>query len=165
MTQNIVEQEVLALEAANLEAVERIECWLNASIAVYQTIGVETVLSTDKYRPLVERARRSGFQVRMIYVVLASAELQVARIRTRFLEGGHDVPPEKINARRLRSFEQLAWFYRNVDECFVYDNSTGEPALIAEKIGPAFFRWQALPRDMQITLEKFGAFLQPEAAK
>lgn len=119
MTQNIVEQEAQALGAANLEAVERIERWLNASIAVYQTIGVETVLSTDKYRALVERARRSGFHVRMIYVVLASAELQVARIRTRVLEGGHDVPREKIKARRLRSFEQLAWFYKNADECFV----------------------------------------------
>jgi predicted ABC-type ATPase len=42
--------EGLELVAANLEAVQRIEVWLDASIRAHQTVGVETVLSTDKYR-------------------------------------------------------------------------------------------------------------------
>lgn len=165
LTQSIVEQENVALNDANLAAVKRIEQWLDASISVYQTIGVETVLSTEKYRSLVVHARRSSFQIRMIYVVLSSPELQAARIRTRVSEGGHDVPVEKIASRRLRSFEQLAWFYRNVDECFIYDNSTGEPELIAEKIGPALFRWGPLPVDLEETLDRFGALLHPVKAK
>lgn len=45
--------EKLPLDAANLEAVKRIESWLHASVEAHQTIGVETVLSTDKYRSLV----------------------------------------------------------------------------------------------------------------
>lgn len=55
--------ENLPLGAANLEAVIRIKAWLKASIAVHKTIGVETVLSTDKYRPLVERAKDLGFAI------------------------------------------------------------------------------------------------------
>jgi predicted ABC-type ATPase len=107
LTRAIVERERLSLEQANRLAVERVEQWLYASIAVYQTIRVETVLSTDKYRPLIETARAHGFQVRMIYVLLRSADLQTERVRRRVAEGGHDVPEDKIGARRVRSFEQL----------------------------------------------------------
>ena len=46
LTQRIVEQEHLGIDAANLAAVERIERWLFTSVDVHQTIGVETVLST-----------------------------------------------------------------------------------------------------------------------
>lgn len=161
LTQSIVEQEALLQNDANLEAVRRIERWLYTSVDVYQTIGVETVLSSGKYRALVKGAKLSGFHVRMIFVVVSSVELQISRVRLRVEEGGHDVPADKIAARRLRSFEQLAWFYRNVDECYIYDNSTGEPKLLAEKMGPALFRWGALPSDMQETLELHGAFLPP----
>jgi ABC-type molybdenum transport system ATPase subunit/photorepair protein PhrA len=45
------------LQDANLEAVSRMEAWLEASIRAHQTVGVETVLSTDKYRRLVVAAK------------------------------------------------------------------------------------------------------------
>ena len=57
LTLRIQEVEGLALQDANLEAVKRIEAWLEASIRAHQTVGVETVLSTDKYRRLVAEAR------------------------------------------------------------------------------------------------------------
>lgn len=157
LTQAISEHEGVATEPANLAAVQRIERWLYASIDVYQTIGVETVLSSDKYRNLVLQARRSGFEVRMIYVTLRSAELQAQRIRIRVAEGGHDVPPDKIVSRRARSLDQLAWFFGRVDECFIYDNSTSEPELIAEKMG-GLFKWRDLPADMEAAFERAGVF-------
>jgi predicted ABC-type ATPase len=49
--------EGLGRDEANLAAVSRIETWLDASIDVHQTIGVETVLSTPKYRRLVTKAK------------------------------------------------------------------------------------------------------------
>ncbi len=159
LTQSIVEQERVGLADANLIAVQRLERWLHASIDVYQTIGVETVLSTGKYRPLVERAKEAGFRVRMIYVVLATVTLQAQRVRLRVAEGGHDVPPEKIAARRARSFDQLAWFARNVDDCYIYDNSTGEPQLIAESMGGGVLVWEALPSDLQQALAECGVFI------
>lgn len=133
LTAKIVETEKLPLEAANLAAVERIQTWLDASIDAYQTIGVETVLSSPKYRDLVVVARSRGFEVRMIYVVLASPELQLERIIERVSSGGHDVPENKVRARRLRSFEQLAWFAQHVDQLLIFDNSVGEPDLIGVK--------------------------------
>src|SRR6266478_10062672 len=65
--------------SANLEAVIRIEAWLEASIRVHQTVGVETVLSTGKYRRLVDEAKRLNFEFRLIYVVLDSPDRNVER--------------------------------------------------------------------------------------
>jgi predicted ABC-type ATPase len=159
LTVKIVEQEKLDLEAANLEAVQRIEAWLNASVDAYQTIGVETVLSSPKYQPLVVKAKAAGFAVRMIYVVLRSADLQIERVAIRVSDGGHDVPHEKILFRRTRSFEQLAWFLDYVDNCYIYDNSDGTPDLLAELNGPALCCWKPLPTDMEAVLKACGTFI------
>ena len=152
LTTAIAEAEGLPIAAANLSAVQRIEHWLNASIEVYQTIGVETVLSSAKYQALVTRAQAAGFQVRMIYIVLRSAELQIERVRLRVAEGGHDVPQEKIRSRRQRSFEQLAWFAQRVDDLWLFDNSTGEPRLIGAKAGGVIRRLSQWPQDMEAAL-------------
>jgi predicted ABC-type ATPase len=98
-----------------------------------QTIGVETVLSTPKYRDLIETARGNGFEIRMPYVVLDSAALQLKRIRIRVAEGGHDVPEDKVIARRQRSFQQLALFAEYLDRLVIFNNSPGEPSLAAYK--------------------------------
>ena len=95
----------------------------------------------------------------MLYVFLRDEALQLERIKLRVAEGGHDVPTNKVIARRKRSFEQLAWFYRQVDQCYIFDNSTGEPQLAAEKMGPAIWRSIRLPKDMEAVLEDNGAFL------
>ncbi len=159
LTAKIVEQEELKLNDANLAAVERIEAWLEASIEAYLTIGVETVLSSPKYRRLVLKAKAGGFEVRMIYVVLKSVELQAKRIQIRVSEGGHDVPVDKIAARRKRSFEQLAWFLEHVDKCFIFDNSDGEPDVIAEWFGSGLNCYTKLPEDMKTVLINSGIYI------
>lgn len=145
LTADIIARENLALGPANLRAVERIETWLHTSLEVYQTIGIETVLSSDKYRRLVLRARERGFEVRMIYVLLNTVARQIARVRGRVAEGGHDVPEDRIRARRTRSFQQLAWFAGNVDRLDIFDNSVGEPVLMASKTWGAPLVWHRSP--------------------
>jgi predicted ABC-type ATPase len=133
LTARLQTAENLKPDIANATALDRIQAWLQASIDVHQTIGVETVLSTPKYRPLIEQARDKGFEIRMLYVVLDSADLQLERITLRVSEGGHDVPSAKVVARRQRSFEQLALFAKHLDRLMIFNNSTGEPALAAYK--------------------------------
>lgn len=133
LTARLQVSEQLGEKEANAVALDRIQTWLDASIDVHQTIGVETVLSTPKYRDLIETARGKGFEIRMLYVVLDSAALQLKRIRIRVAEGGHDVPEDKVVARRRRSFEQLALFAKHLDRLVIFNNSTGEPSLSAYK--------------------------------
>lgn len=134
LSKRIAEQEGLAIDPdANLEAVKRIEDWLYASVQAHQTVGVETVLSSPKYRKLVDRAHLRGFRVRLIYVVLETADLNVERVRIRVAKGGHAVLEDKIRARRVRSFEQLGWFFDHADWADIYDNSGAEPTLVVKK--------------------------------
>ncbi len=133
LTQRIQDVEKLALRQANLEAVRRIEAWLEASIRAHQTVGVETVLSTDKYRRLVTEAKQRDFAFRLIYVMLRSPDLNVERVRLRVEKGGHDVPEASIRGRWMRSLDQLPWFLDQADQAAMFDNSGAVPRLIGRK--------------------------------
>lgn len=80
-------------------------------------------------------AKARGFQVRLIYVLLNSPELNVERVKLRVKKGGHDVPKAKIFQRRERSLQQLPWFLKNCDLAWVFDNSGARPRQIALKVG------------------------------
>lgn len=123
---------------ANGEALNRIQTWLVASLEAYQTIGVETVLSTSKYRALVEHAKARGFDVRFLYVTLRTVDLNIERVADRVRNGGHDVSEEKIRTRRERSLEQLPWFLKRADYALIFDNSDSKPVILAEKSAGAF---------------------------
>lgn len=98
LSSRIVHHEKLHPDEANRQALVRIQNWLYASILAHQTVGVETVLSTDKYRSLVTQAQATGFKIRLLYVMLRDVELNIQRVRQRVAEGGHDVPEEKNQA-------------------------------------------------------------------
>ena len=133
LSARIRDVEVLPLETADLEAVRRIKAWIEASIRAYQTIGVETVLSTDKYRRLVHEAKRRAFEFRLIYILLNSPDRNVERVRIRVAKGGHDVPEARIRERYGRSLAQLPWFLEQADQAWIFDNSGPHPHRIAQK--------------------------------
>lgn len=135
LTKRIQEVENLALSEANLQAVVRIEAWLEASIRAHQTVGVETVLSTDKYRRLVLAAKERQFEFRLIFVMLDSPDLNVQRVRLRVEKGGHDVPEASIRKRWTKSLAQLSWFLDQADQAALFDNSGAVPQLIGRKQG------------------------------
>lgn len=133
LAKRIRESEGLGLDPANIAAVERMRVWLDASVDAYQTIGVETVLSTDKYRTLVQAARSRGFQISLIYIYLDSADLNVERVQVRVRKDGHAVDEGKIRSRRLNSFAQFPWFFSQADTVDVFDNSGAKPELVLTK--------------------------------
>jgi predicted ABC-type ATPase len=133
LTQRIRQVEKLALEEANVQAVVRIEAWVEASIRAHQTVGVETVLSTAKYRRLVTEAKSREFAFRIIFVMLDSPDLNVQRVRLRVEKGGHDVPEPKIRERWTKSLHQLPWFLQQADQAAIFNNSGAVPQLIGQK--------------------------------
>lgn len=133
LTADIQRRERLPLNEANLEAVRRLEAWLEATIRVHRSLGVETVLSTPKYQRIVSLAKSLGFEFRLVYVVLNSPELNVERVRNRVEHGGHDVPHDKIVDRYWRSLQQMPWFLGQADWAQVLDNSGSEVLVIATK--------------------------------
>ncbi|MBS7541745.1 AAA family ATPase [Ancylobacter oerskovii] len=145
-------REGLDLLDANLAAVERIENWLRSSVETYQTIGVETVLSTDKYQSLVTAAKSRGFELRLLYVMLRSVELNIERVRLRVAKGGHAVAEDKILGRHRRSLGQLPWFLEQADWARIYDNSGAEPKLVGQKTGGIVELDPSAPADLLSTL-------------
>ena len=133
LTRRLQQVENLPLDRANIEAVTRIETWLEASIRAHQTVGVETVLSTDKYRRLVVAAKERQFEFRLIFVMVQSPELSIQRVRLRVSKGGHDVPEAKIVERWSKSLMQLPWFLQQANQAAIFDNSGAVPRLVGRK--------------------------------
>ncbi len=152
---------------ANLASVQRIEAWLYASLDAQQTIGVETVLSTPKYRALVEHAKDRGFAVNLIYVFLDSVELNIERVQLRVDKGGHAVPEDRIRGRRLRSFNQFSWFFGAADSVDVYDNSGASPQLVMTKRVGSVMVYDDLPPEIvdavETTLQGFRQVYEEDA--
>ena len=91
------------------------------------------MLSTSKYRRLVDKAKLLGFEVRLIYVLLDTPERNIERVRLRVRKGGHAVPEEKILERHARSLAQLPWVLKEADQAWLFDNSGASPRLVGEK--------------------------------
>jgi predicted ABC-type ATPase len=72
----------------------------------------------------LERARRHGYGVILIFLGLESPALSIARVMQRVSQGGHDVPDAKLKARFPRVLVNLRTAVSVVDEAFLFDNSS-----------------------------------------
>jgi predicted ABC-type ATPase len=61
--------------------------------------ALETTLATRSYVNLINSARESGYSIILIFFWLNSPQLAAERVRTRVLEGGHDIPAVAIQRR------------------------------------------------------------------
>jgi predicted ABC-type ATPase len=83
----------------------------------------ETTLGGNTVVGLLQKALRSGLEVRVSYVGLASPELHMARVTARVAKGGHDIPEAKIRERYNKGREHLIALLSKLTEMKVYDNS------------------------------------------
>ena len=123
--------------ATNLIAAQQIDAELEAALTERRSVVVETVLSSNKYRRLVRRARAGDFNIVLVYVCLRSPALAKRRVALRVKSGGHNVPADRIERRWSSSLENLEWFGVRADAVYVFDNSNedGGPVLLFSRIG------------------------------
>lgn len=67
--------------------------------------------------------QQAGYFVTLLFVGLASAELSILRVGTRRLQGGHDVPEEKLKQRFPRTQEAIRLAAPIADMTLMFDNS------------------------------------------
>ena len=107
-------------------------------ILVDRRIGfvMETVLSDPVGAKIgfLAEALEQGFEVVLIFIGIADAEMSAERVASRVEAGGHDVPLEKIMARYERTLDNLQRAIARLPLVTIYDNSSfDEPyRLIAE---------------------------------
>jgi predicted ABC-type ATPase len=121
---------------ANLAAAEITEGEVfQAAARGTRSIAIETVLSSDKFYPVLDIAHKRGIQVGMIYVALRSVELSLKRIETRVEAGLHNVPEERVRERWTKTHENLRKWAPRVDRLVVFSNNDADrpPILVAQK--------------------------------
>lgn len=93
-----------------------------------RTFAVETTLAGKWIFGAMERARRRGFRIMLIYVGVAPEVLAVQRVAERVQAGGHDVPAEAVRRRYRTSLTRLSDALAVADQAVLYDNSAAAGA-------------------------------------
>lgn len=99
-----------------------------------QDFSFETTLSTRSFINTIQIAKAKGYFVTLIFFWLDSIDLAKDRVQRRVAEGGHNIEPSVIERRYVSGIKNLFNLYsEEVDSILIYDNSSLDPELIAEK--------------------------------
>jgi predicted ABC-type ATPase len=113
--------ERLSYEAATLATEMR-----ENMIAQGESFCFETVFSHESKIDFIAMAKAHGYTVILIYIHLTDPSLNEARVFQRTLEGGYDVPAEKIHSRIPKTMKNIQTVLPVVDEAWILDNSSGQ---------------------------------------
>ena len=105
------------------QAVEYCEEWREQLLRDHKDFIFETVLSSDGKVDFLKRAKEEGYFIRMFFMCTESPTINAARIANRVMEGGHDVPIQKIISRYEKAIVNAVKVMRFADRAYFYDNS------------------------------------------
>jgi predicted ABC-type ATPase len=107
---------------------------INELISENETFAFETTLSTKSYKNKITEAKEKGYRITLLFFWLQSIELANERVRTRVLEGGHNIAIEIVKRRYKKGIKNLFDIYLPiVDGALIFDNSEGKHELLADK--------------------------------
>jgi predicted ABC-type ATPase len=115
--------------SSDLEAAQEAERLREFCLSERCSFTFETVLSTERNLDLLARAKEVGYSIEGVFVLTASADLNVFRVRSRELNGGHSVAPEKIRSRYAKALANIPKLLMLCDVLRIVDN-TREPETI-----------------------------------
>lgn len=84
----------------------------------------ETVFSHPSKIDFLANAKSLGYEIILVYIHLQTAELNQARVAQRVMQGGHNVPTDKIISRLPRTLRYIKDALSLVDWVKFYDNSS-----------------------------------------
>lgn len=94
-----------------------------ACIGARESFTFETVMSHASKIELMRQAKAAGFDVRLFFVGVENAEINIARVVARTRRGGHGVPHEKVVTRYGRTMALLPDAVRVAHRSTIFDNS------------------------------------------
>lgn len=120
-------------ERAAIEAGRLMLTKIDTLISSNSDFAFETTLATKSYTNTIQKAKLHGYEVTLVYFWLDSVELATSRVRTRVLEGGHNIPEDVIKRRYYSGIKNLFKLYIPIcDYWMIFDNSVSPTELIAE---------------------------------
>lgn len=116
----------------NEEAAKFVDKKRYDSIEAKSDLTFETVLSSKYKMDILRKSKAEGYFIKCVFVLTADPELNVARVESRVMQGGHDVDKEKVKTRFYKSLANIKELMSLCDILHVYDN-TDTPYRIIRK--------------------------------
>jgi len=99
--------------------------------------AIETTLAVRSFANLIEKIRKKGYDVMLVYFWLNSPDLAVERVKNRVMAGGHTIPENVIRRRYWSGINNLFNIYMPLSDRWLLINNSDTPSsLIAEGQGP-----------------------------
>jgi predicted ABC-type ATPase len=115
-----------------LKAAQYAKEWREKCLENHTSFILETVLSAPDKIDFILRAKKQNFFIRLFFIGTDNPNINASRIAQRVIEGGHDVPIQKIIDRYYKSIANCSLLSNVVDRLYIYDNSTenAQPELL-----------------------------------
>jgi predicted ABC-type ATPase len=114
-----IQFEIGAYEAAELAEATRRDLFSRRESFIFETVFSDPV--GGKLSFLLE-ASEQGYHVVLCFVGISDASVSQRRVTQRVIEGGHDVPTDKLITRYPRTMENLRLALLRLPLVLVYDN-------------------------------------------
>lgn len=114
------ELKLAAYDAAELAKLVREGLVASGESFIFETVFSDPVGEKVEF---LSNAARAGYTVTVCFIGLDSARTSEQRIAMRVLQGGHDVPTEKLVARFERSLQNVRRAIATLPSVHVFDNS------------------------------------------
>jgi len=109
------------MKAARYATKAREDCIANSRSLIF-----ETVLSAPDKITFIQKAKQKEYFIRLFFIGTDNPQINAARIASRVMKGGHDVPITKIVSRYYKSIANCSLLVPFVDRLYVYDNSIND---------------------------------------
>lgn len=93
------------------------------------SFACETVFSHPSKLDFMKRAKENGFKVYLYFIAAKDPFINIDRVTNRVLNGGHDVPHDKVHSRFYRCMDNLFCAMKVCDEAYLFDNSSATEKL------------------------------------
>ena len=118
--------EVAALKAGRIMLAEIDDC-----VRKGESFAFETTLAGRAYLGRIQQWRAAGYHVSLFFLRLPDADVAIARVAERVLQGGHHIPDDVIRRRFVAGLRNLENAYKSaVDTWAEFDNVGEEPMLL-----------------------------------
>ena len=109
---------------ARIVAGKKVLSMLGELISQGKSFVIESTLSGSFLEKYIEELKENGYEIKLIYIFLASQKLCIERIKSRVLQGGHDIPDEDVRRRYTRGLVRFWNQYRLISDYFtiVFNN-------------------------------------------
>jgi len=111
-------------EGKSYEAARLAEVMRESHIDQGTSFCFETVFSHPSKIDFLARAKAKGYKIILIVIHVGTIDLNLARIQQRVVEGGHNVPSDKVKTRIPRTLNNVKKAIPLCDDVRVLDNAS-----------------------------------------